>query len=155
MSSGILEAVVDSSSLMCILKQEVACQLFETELAKTSTLYMSAATVAEVRLAAMAAKGAPGLNLMNHLIELLHIKIIDFTASDLTDYQNAATKYHLKATRPGPLNMGDIFSFVLAQQLNLPLYFQGLDFLQTPVKNAMAILGYQMNADNRGVPCIG
>jgi len=150
MSSNVSEAVVDSSPLMCILKQEVACQLFEAELTKTPTLYMSAPTVAEVRLAAMAAKGTSGLNLMNQLIALLNIKVIDFTVNDLNDYQNAASKYHLKATPPGLLNMGDIFSFILAQQLNLPLYFQGLDFLQTPVKNAMAILGYEMNADNRG-----
>ena len=113
MSGNIAEAVVDSSSLMCILKQEAACQLFETELTKTSTLYMSAPTVAEVRLAAMAAKGAPGLNLMNHLIALLNITIVDFTANDLIDYQNAASKYHLKATPPGLLNMGDIFSLAL------------------------------------------
>ena len=141
MRGNVPEAVVDSSCLMCILKQEAAWQFFETELTKTSTLYMSAPIVAEVRLAAMASKGTPGLTAMNQFIELLNIKVIDFTANDLSDYQNAALQYHVKASPPGLLNMGDIYSYILAQQLNLPLFFQGLDFLSTTVKNAMTILG--------------
>jgi hypothetical protein len=36
----------------------------------------------------------------------------------------------------------------------LPLFFQGKDFLQTPVKNAMKMLGYEMNEENLGVPTV-
>jgi hypothetical protein len=50
--------------------------------------------------------------------------------------------------------MGDLFSFQLAMKMNLPLFFQGKDFLQTPVKNAMKMLGYEMNEDNLGVPTV-
>ena len=55
---------------------------------------------------------------------------------------------------PGPLNVGDVFSFQLAVKMDLPLFFQGKDFLKTPVKNAMNILGYEMTEKNMGVPSL-
>ncbi len=58
----------------------------------------------------------------------------------------------IKAVPPGLLNMGDLFSFQLATKMDLPLFFQGMDFLRTPVKNAMLMRGYVMNATNKGVP---
>ena len=48
--------------------------------------------------------------------------------------------------------MGDLFSFQLAMKMDLPLFFQGKDFLKTPVKNAMALLGYTMTENNQGIP---
>jgi hypothetical protein len=38
--------------------------------------------------------------------------------------------------------MGDLFSYSVAKQMNLPLYFEGLDFPQTDVQDAMQLLGY-------------
>ena len=40
----------------------------------------------------------------------------------------------------------------LATKMDLPLFFQGEDFLTTPVKSAMTILGYEMSEANLGVP---
>lgn len=152
MSIQISAAVVDSSALMCILNKEDAWSHFSQALLKVPSLFISAPTAAEVNLAAMATKGAEGLNAMTALIAALQIKVISFDEADLQDYKNAILLYHNKATPPGSLNMGDIFPFILAQKLNLPLFFQGLDFLQTPTKNAMGLLGYAMNAQNKGVP---
>ena len=145
-------AVVDSSALMSILLYEKAATFFEEALFNTQHLFMSAPTRAELHLAAMSSRGRLGAELMGNLINQFEIQIVDFSAGDLMDYQRAADQYHLKAIPPGLLNMGDIFSFVLAHQMDLPLFFQGSDFLETPVKNAMMILGYEMNHQNRGVP---
>ena len=49
---------------------------------------------------------------------------------------------------------GDVFSFQLAVKMDLPLFFKGRDFLKTPVKNAMNILGYEMTEKNLGVPTL-
>jgi uncharacterized protein with PIN domain len=48
------------------------------------------------------------------------------------------------------LNIGDRFTYSLAKQLDMPLFFQGADFLQADLGNAMAILGYGISPS--GVP---
>lgn len=48
--------------------------------------------------------------------------------------------------------MGDALSFQLATKMNLQLFFQGRDFLTTPEKNAMKMLGYEKSEKNLGLP---
>jgi ribonuclease VapC len=147
-------AVVDSSALMCIVKSEAAAPLFLNELARVDQLFISAVTLSEVLLAAMSATEAGVLVPMQDLIAKLEIVTKDYVAADVQDYIQAASIHHIKAKPPGRLNMGDIFSFQLAQKMGLPLFFQGLDFLKTPVKNAMCMRGYFMDANNKGVPAV-
>lgn len=152
MTAGLPAAVVDSSALICIAKSEPAANYFLQELAATDQLYMSAATQAEIILATMSIMEDGALDSMEALIASLKITTVDFSGADVRAYRQAALAYHLKARPPGALNMGDIFSFQLAQKMDIPLFFQGKDFLKTPVRNAMEILGYEMNEQNLGVP---
>jgi uncharacterized protein with PIN domain len=115
-------------------------------------LYIGAVTLSEVLLVAMAVLGGSATGDVVKLVDTLKIITVDYTAADIEEYINAAKQYHLKARPHGSLNMGDLFSFQLARKMKLPLFFQGLDFLQTPVQNAMQIQGYVMNANNKGVP---
>lgn len=147
-------AVVDSSALMCIVKRETAAALFLNELARVDQLFISAVTLSEVLLAAMLATSAGILGPMRDLVAKLEIVTVDYAAADVPGYIKAASVYHIKAKPPGRLNMGDIFSFQLAQKMDLPLFFQGIDFLGTPVRNAMQICGYVMDASNKGVPAV-
>ena len=144
--------MVDSSALICISKGEAAANLFLREMATVGKLYISAATHAEVILATMSLQADGAIEAMEALIARLQIETVDFGGGDIQAYKNAAMKHHLKARPSGPLNMGDVFSFQLAAKMDLPLFFQGKDFLKTPVKNAMSTLGYEMNEDNLGVP---
>lgn len=145
-------AVVDSSALMCIAKNEAASDLFLQELALVDVLFISAATHSEVLLAAMSIQETGAVDAMEQLIAALQITTVDYRASDIPAYKKAAALYHRRATPAGPLNMGDLFSFQIAHKLDLPLFFQGMDFLRTPVKNAMRLRGYVMDIDNKGVP---
>ena len=145
-------AVVDSSALISIVKGESAADLFARERADVNRLYMSAATHAEVMLATLSIQHQAGILGMQRLLSELDVEIIDFGKSDLDLYLACAFQYHLKASPSGPLNMGDLFSFQLAMKMDLPLFFQGKDFLKTPVKNAMALLGYTMTENNLGIP---
>ncbi len=139
---------------MCILLEEPAWKLYLTELCKVDSLHMSTATRAETHLSAKGKKGQAGAVKMDELIEFLNIRMIDFGSQDIAAFQDASDRYHATARPSGPLNMGDIFAYVLATQLDMPLFFQGMDFLQTPVKNAMHILGYQMTIESLGMPCV-
>lgn len=150
------EAVVDSSALISILTNEPAAPHFHRELKKVDALYMSAVTRAEVFLGALGKKGAAGAQSMEALIKALNIRIVDFTAQDIPDFEQASLDHHLKGTSKIKgaltLNMGDIYPFILARKMDIPLFFQGKDFLATPVKNAMRMLGYEMTDANQGVP---
>lgn len=152
MNATLTSAVVDSSALMCIAKNEPASVLFLRELAQVNELFISAATHSEALLAAMSIQESGAVDAMQQLISALRITTLDYTAADVQAYREAAERYHIKAKPPGPLNMGDLFSFQIAQKMDLPLFFQGLDFLQTPVKNAMVLRGYRMNMENKGTP---
>lgn len=154
MTSLLISAVVDSSALMCITKNEPASFLFMREMSQVKELIMSAVTRSEALLVALATRGSGGLVAMENLISTLRIITANFSATDVESYKKAAAIYHLKASPPGPLNMGDLFSFQIAEKYDLPLFFQGMDFLRTPIKNAMGMRGYVMNAHNKGVPTI-
>ena len=145
-------AVVDSSALICIAKGEPAANAFLGEMGHAGKLYICAATYAEVILATMSLQAEGAVDAMEGLMATLKIETVDFGGGDIQAYMDAAMKHHLKAKPSGPLNMGDVFSFQLAVKMNLPLFFQGKDFLKTPVKNAMTMQGYEMNERNLGVP---
>ena len=138
--------------MLCIAKGEPAAHFFLNEMGKVGKLYICAGTHAEVILATMSVQAEGAVEAMQALIASLKIETLDFGGGDIRGYKNAAIKHHLKARPSGPLNMGDLFSFQLAVKMNLPLFFQGKDFLKTPVKNAMQTLGYEMNEKNLGVP---
>ena len=146
---------MDSSALICIAKSEPAANAFLSEMGPAGKLYICAATYAEVILATMSLQAGGAVDAMQALLDALKIETVEFGAGDIEAYKDAATKYHLKARPSGTLNMGDLFSFQLALKMNLPLFFQGKDFLRTPVKNAMRMLGYEMNESNLGVPTKG
>lgn len=145
-------AVVDSSALICIAKGEPAANAFLDAMGNAGKLYLCAATHAETILATMSLQTGDAVEAMEALLDALKIETVDFCSGDIEAYKNAALTYHLKARPSGTLNMGDVFSFQLAMKMNLPLFFQGKDFLRTPVKNAMQMLGYEMNESNLGVP---
>lgn len=154
MSRPLKAAVVDSSALLCVMKNEPAAPLFFAELAAAERLFIGAVTLSEVLLAAMSVAGVGAVEDLKKLVGALNIVTVDYTAADVAEYIVAATRYHIKATPPGLLNMGDLFSFQLARKMQIPLFFQGLDFLQTPVQNAMQMQGYIMTTSNRGVPTV-
>lgn len=144
------EAVVDSSTLMCILMGEPAAPLFITALQNTTRLYIGAATRAEAWLAAFNAKGLAGAQQVEALLAALQVETVDFTQDSLPHFVGGAERNHHKVDPKARLNLGDLFTYALAKETRLPLFFQGTDFANTAVENAMALLGYGMS--DKGVP---
>lgn len=144
------KAIVDSSALMCILMGEPAAQLFVTALQKTTRLYIGAATRAELWLAAFNAKGTAGAEQVEALLAALQVETVDFTQDSLPHFVDGAERHHHKVDPKARLNLGDLFTYALARETALPLFFQGTDFANTAIENAMALLGYGMS--DKGVP---
>jgi ribonuclease VapC len=149
-SATLDEAIVDSSVLMCILMGEPAAPLFITALQKTNRLYIGAATRAEVWLAAFNAKGMAGAQQVEALLAALQVETVDFTQDSLPHFVVGAERHHHKVDAKARLNLGDLFTYALAKETALPLFFQGTDFLNTAIENAMALLGYVYS--HKGVP---
>jgi len=145
----LIEAIVDSSALMCILMGEPAAPLFITALQSTTRLYIGAATRAEVWLAAFNAKGLAGAQQVEALLAALQVQTVDFTQAALPYFVAGAERHH-KVDAKARLNLGDLFTYALAKETALPLFYQGTDFANTTLENAMTLLGYGMS--DKGVP---
>lgn len=150
MSRRISAAIIDSSSLICVLLAEPASQFFLDGFDRTEKLYISAATRAETWLAAYNAKGDVGAQKIEELLDAMNVETVAFTEASLPHYQQGAQKHHHKVDDKARLNMGDLFTYALAIEMGLPLFFQGTDFANTKIANAMVRLGYEMSA--KGVP---
>ncbi len=144
------EAIVDSSALMCILMGEPAAPLFVTALQNTTRLYVGAATRAEAWLAAFNAKGMAGAQQVEALLAALQVETVDFTQDSLPHFVSGAERHLHRVESKARLNLGDLFTCALAKETGLPLFFQGTDFANTAIENAMALLGYGMS--DKGVP---
>lgn len=144
------DAIVDSSALMCILMGEPAAPLFISALQKTTRLHIGAATRAEVWLAAFNAKGTAGAQQVEALLAALQVETVDFTQDSLPHFVAGAERHHHKVDAKARLNLGDLFTYALVKETALPLFFQGTDFANTAIENAMALLGYGMS--EKGVP---
>ena len=144
------EAIIDSSALMCILMGEPAAPLFITALQRTTRLYIGAATRAEAWLAAFNAKGTAGAQQVEALLAALQVETVDFTQDSLAHFVAGAERHHHRVDAKARLNLGDLFTYALAKETALPLFFQGTDFANTAIENAMTLLGYDYSA--KGVP---
>ena len=142
MNNAVLEAaVVDSSAIMSIFEGRPSATAFRQALKKTVQLFMSAGTLMELSVIFIGKKSAAGTQPLDELLQELKIHIVALDV-DMVKLGRQGCANFGKGHSPASLNMGDLFSYAIAKQMNLPLYFEGLDFPQTDVQDAMQLLGY-------------
>lgn len=137
-------AVVDSSALMSIFEKRSSAMAFREALLRANKLYIGAPTLLELSVVFIGKKSAASTKELDALLEFFQIEVVPFDASMIGAAREGCVKYgrgHHKAD----LNFGDLFSYALAKNLNCPLYFEGLDFPETDVSDAMLVLGYAFN----------
>lgn len=138
-------AVVDSSPIMSIFEKRASAAAFREGLKRSKALYMSAGTLIELSVIFIGKKTPAGARPLDDLLAKFKIHIISLDRPMVDDGRYGCAKYG-KGHSPADLNMGDLFSYALAKHMNLPLYFEGLDFPQTDIQDAMGILGYAFDA---------
>ena len=136
-AQAIPAAVIDSSALMSILLGEAAAPLFMTGFQATDKLYIGAATRAETWLAHFNAKGLAGAQLVEALLLALQVETMDFTPGILPQFIEGAQAHHHKVDPKARLNLGDLFTYALVRDMNSPPFFQGNNFANTTIENAM------------------
>jgi uncharacterized protein with PIN domain len=85
-----------------------------------------------------------------NVLAALQVEAVDFTQDSLPHFVAGAQHHHHKVDAKARLNLGDLFTYALARETALPLFFQGTDFANTAIDNAMALLGYDYS--DKGVP---
>ena len=144
-------AVVDSSPIMSIFENRSSAQAFGQGLRKSGKLYMSAGTLMELSVIFIGKKNAAGTQPLDDLLAEFKVEIVPLDRPMVSHGRHGCANYG-KGHNPADLNMGDLFSYSLAKSMDLPLYFEGLDFSKTDIKDAMSMLGYAFDAKHS--PCI-
>ncbi len=126
--------VVDTSAIVAVLLEEEGSDEVAHKLT-ASTCVMSAATRVELGIVIEAGNGPAGSQLLEELLDRIEVGV---EPVDAADAQNAIVAWRRfgRGRHPAALNYGDIFAYVLAKRLSLPLLFAGGDFAQTDVEVA-------------------
>jgi ribonuclease VapC len=127
--------VVDTSALVAILFAEsTAERLMEAILAAPRPI-VSAASLVEVGIVALARHGEASERELNSLLRQLRLQIIPVTA-DQAERALGAFRRFGKGRHPAGLNYGDCFSYALASITGEPLLCVGDDFARTDLQIA-------------------
>lgn len=128
--------VVDSSAIVAILLGEAGHERYVRALADAETCLIAAPTWLECAMVITTRLGPRGMDAMEQLIAGAVVEVVPFD-EELARAAHRAWIQFGKGRHPAALNFGDCISYALAQLLNLPLLFKGLDFAKTDVVAAV------------------
>ncbi len=101
---------------------------------------MSAGTLIETLMVSHGRGGKIVTEDVRVLVDRLGIQIVSVEPEHVAIAQEAFMKYGKGNGHPAQLNFGDLFSYALAKERNLPLLFKGNDFAATDITSASATL---------------
>lgn len=149
--AGLQGAVVDSSAIMSIFEKRPSAPAFREGLKRASKLYMCAPTLMELSVIFIGKKTAASITQLDGFLDRFGIEVVAFDLSLVAAARYGCARFgrgHHKAD----LNFGDMFSYALAKSMDLPLFFEGLDFPQTDIRDAMLMLGYSFDQKHTPIP---
>jgi ribonuclease VapC len=125
--------VVDTSTIVAILRDEPEKDRFVDAILRADTAFISAVSVQE---AGMVVAGRFGDETawppLDALLNVLRLEIVAHDAVLATIARNAFLRFG-KGRHPAKLNFGDCAAYALAKANGLPLLFKGQDFTQTDI----------------------
>ena len=125
--------VVDSSALVAILEDEPEAANFLRIIQDAPHRLISAVTAYETGIVIGARRGWESVSDVPTLIEQLGIEIVPFGETQVPDALAAYKRYGKGRHPKARLNLGDCVAYTLAQNVNAPLLFKGVDFSETDV----------------------
>ena len=124
--------VADTSAFVAILQNEPDASEIRRILLESDKVILSAATAVELHIVVTARLGEVGILKLDRLLAQPLFEIISVDHKQVT-LANLAYERFGKGRHPAKLNYGDLFSYALAKQRNLPLLFKGNDFSKTDI----------------------
>jgi ribonuclease VapC len=128
--------VVDTSTVMAILKQEPDA-LFYAELIETANVRLiSAVSVLEAGILATSRKGDEGARELDAFLSAAELEVVPFDSEQAAVGRDAFRRFG-KGRHPANLNFGDCAVYALAATRAEPLLFKGSDFSATDLQVSM------------------
>jgi ribonuclease VapC len=124
--------VVDSSALMAIFLEEPDASLYISAITNDARRFISAVTLVESSIVAMARRQPDPIAALDTLIATLRLEIVSFDREQALLARDSYRRFG-KGRHSAGLNLGDCFSYALAKHLGEPLLFKGEDFSKTDV----------------------
>ncbi|MGI8486559.1 MAG: type II toxin-antitoxin system VapC family toxin [Thermomicrobiales bacterium] len=129
--------IVDSSAIICILKNEVGWErLFEIMYA-TANLSMSATNYFECCQVIDSKQDPVFSQKLNELLLRLHVTIVSLTVPQVEIARIAFQTYGKGINSKSKLNHCDCIAYALAKETGEPLLFVGNDFIHTDIIPAL------------------
>jgi len=128
--------VIDSSALIAYLEGEPQADHVEQKLLGADRLTISAATIVECGIAIEARRGDAGGRELDVLLHRLAVEVVPVDEAQ-AELARSAWRRFGKGRHPAALDLGDCFSYALAQSTGQDLLFIGDDFPQTDVSSAL------------------
>jgi ribonuclease VapC len=127
--------VIDSSAILAILQNEPERHSFNQAIAAAQQRSLSAASLVELSIVMEARWGPEGQADLDLFLSTAEIAIISLDRHQAELARVAFQRFGKGRHRAG-LNLGDCFSYALAQWLDQPLLFKGDDFSHTDLQPA-------------------
>ncbi len=129
--------VLDTSAVAAVILGEPDAEAFAAAMVRyTGELVLSAATQVELGIVIESRQGPAAVDDLRALLARLAVAIEPFDERHAA-LALAAWRRFGKGRHPAALNLGDCFSYALAQTLGASLLFKGTDFSQTDVASAL------------------
>jgi ribonuclease VapC len=129
--------VADSSALVAIAFREQGHDFFFNVINAAPKVLLSTVSVVESKVVVYARKNIAAIAVLENILVLPFFETIPPTNTDATTAYQAFIKYGKGQGHKAELNLGDLFSYALAKNRDLPLLFKGNDFAHTDVKRAL------------------
>jgi ribonuclease VapC len=127
--------VVDSSAWVAVVLREPERLEFLRKLAKAPAINVSAVILMEASTVLLARGGQVPVDMLDGLLLRLRARIVTVDRTQAILARQAYGRYG-RGFHKAALNLGDSFSYALAEHLGEPLLFKGNDFSQTDVLKA-------------------
>lgn len=129
--------VVDSSALVAIVLGDAQGPRFATFLRDRPGALVSAANAVEAAIVVEARQGMDAARDLELLLSTIGAEIAPVDSQQVVVAIEAWRRFG-KGRHPAGLNYGDCFAYALARTHDAPLLFQGGDFAQTDISQALA-----------------
>ena len=125
--------ILDTSALLAVLFDEPDADYFERVIASAMTCRMSVANHLEAAMVVESRMGDEGGRQLDNFVETAEIELVPVTP-DQAQAARLAWRRYGKGNHPAGLNFGDCFAYALAEVVQEPLLFKGMDFSLTDIE---------------------
>ena len=125
--------VIDSSAIVALVLAEPTADEITTHIEDADHRVVSAATLVELSMVIEARRGLAGLTLVADIVRDSEIEIVEFDEDSARRAIKAWRRFG-RGKHPARLNLGDCFTYALADETGYPVLCTGNDFAQTDLE---------------------